>query len=71
MSRLVVIGGGVSGLAAALLAAFFVWGAAAAGFFTGPGADAERTRSGWQVFLWLNYFVGFLVTPALIGMVTL
>jgi len=34
-------------------------------------ADAERTRSGWKVFLWLNYCVGFLVTLALIGMVTL
>lgn len=33
--------------------------------------DAERTRSGWKVFLWLNYCVGFLVTLALIGMVTL
>ncbi|SMY13040.1 prenyltransferase [Brevibacterium jeotgali] len=33
--------------------------------------DAERTRGGWKVFLWLNYCVGFLVTLALIGMVTL
>ena len=30
-------------------------------------ASAERTRSGWQVFLWLNYAAGFVLTMVLLA----
>ncbi|OFT25926.1 prenyltransferase [Brevibacterium sp. HMSC08F02] len=30
-------------------------------------ASAERTRSGWQVFLWLNYAAGFVLTMILLA----
>jgi 4-hydroxybenzoate polyprenyltransferase len=32
-------------------------------------AEADRTRTGWRRFLWLNYLTGFAVTLVLIAIV--
>ncbi len=36
-------------------------------FLSIDDASAERTRSGWQVFLWLNYAAGFVLTMMLLA----
>lgn len=36
-------------------------------FLSIDDASAERTRSGWQVFLWLNYAAGFVLTMVLLA----
>lgn len=36
-------------------------------FLSIDDASAERTRSGWQVFLWLNYGAGFVLTMVLLA----
>lgn len=36
-------------------------------FLSIDDASAERTRAGWQVFLWLNYAAGFVLTMILLA----
>ena len=36
-------------------------------FLSIDDASAERTRTGWQVFLWLNYAAGFVLTIILLA----
>ena len=36
-------------------------------FLSIDDASAERTRAGWQVFLWLNYTAGFVLTMILLA----
>lgn len=36
-------------------------------FLSIDDASAERTRAGWQVFLWLNYAAGFVLTMVLLA----
>ena len=36
-------------------------------FLSIDDASAERTRTGWQVFLWLNYAAGFVLTMVLLA----
>ena len=36
-------------------------------FLSIDDSSAERTRAGWQVFLWLNYAAGFVLTMILLA----